>query len=400
MKGPEIKVLMIDDDEEDFIITRDIVSGIEHHKYSVQWAGDYDRGLEEVMKQDHNVYLVDYNLGVRSGVELIREARSRNHTAPFILLTGQHDFQVDHSALEAGASDFLVKGRIDARQLESSIRYSMEHARIQEEQKLLNLNLEERIRERTAVLEEAVQELNKTRKELSDALVKEKGLNELKSRFISTTSHEFRTPLAMVLSSLTLVQKYGDLNDKDNQLRHITRIKSAVNHLTDLLDDVLLVGKLEEGKVAVRYEEFDLTQLISETLTSFRLLLKGNQLLDVKHKGRPVVMSDEKILEQVLINLLSNAIKFSPDGGKITLSSETGKTGIRISVSDEGIGISEEDKENLFGRFFRGKNAAGIQGTGLGLNIVVKQMELLKGKISCESELGKGSTFTITIPIP
>ena len=398
MTNTEIKVLMVDDDEEDYIITRDIISEIDHRKYSIQWIGDYDSGLNEVMKQNHHVYLIDYNIGAKNGVDLIREAKAKDMFAPFILLTGQNDIHIDNSALEVGASDFLVKGKIDSHSLETSIRYSIEHARIQKQQNQLNQYLEDRIRERTAVLEDAVTELNKTKKELSDALRKEKELNELKSRFVATTSHEFRTPLAMVLSSLSLVQKYGEQNDKDNQLRHILRIKSAVNHLTDLLNDVLSVSKQDEGKQPVKYEEFDLTLLLSEVQSSFQSLLKNDQTLNVLYEGNKTIISDLKMLHQILTNLVSNAIKFSPKGGSVLLSARVNKDTLEITVSDQGIGIPKEDQEHLFGRFFRGRNATAIQGTGLGLNIVAKNIEMLNGQITCESDTGKGTTFVVRLP--
>lgn len=389
---------MIDDDEEDFIITRDIISEIDHHKYTIEWISNFDGGLKKVLEKKHDVYLVDYRLGAHIGLDLIRTAIAKGCETPFILLTGQNDVEIDRKAMEAGAMDFLVKGTISARQFETSIRYSMEHTRILKEIKMLNMDLEKRVKERTMILGEAVDELNKTKDELQEALKKEKDLNDLKSRFVSMASHEFRTPLATILSSLTLVSKYGEQNNKEKQTKHISRIKSAVNHLTDLLNDVLSISKLEEGRIAFSPEKFNITELANEVIQDMQVISKENQKIIYKHSGEEKVTADKKILRHIFFNLISNAIKFSPDGKIVNVKTEIANAHLKLSVEDKGIGISEEDQRHLSERFFRGQNAINIQGTGLGLNIVAKYVELMEGNIECKSKLEEGTIFIITLP--
>lgn len=272
--------------------------------------------------------------------------------------------------------------------------------RKQAEEKLKNYSteLEKQVKNRTLILEEAIEELEKTKKNLNKALEKEKELNELKSRFVSMASHEFRTPLTTMMSSLALVTKYGELNDKTNQTKHVSKIKTSINNLTDILNDFLSVSKLEEGKIENLPEEINLKLFITDIVAEMQSMTTNGQQLVHNHSGNETVCLDKKLLKNVLFNLISNAIKFSPAGGAVTIEAEVQNASVKLSVKDSGIGISKEDQKHLFERFFRGKNATHIQGTGLGLNIVLKYAELMNGKLDFESTENKGSTFTLIIP--
>ncbi|MGV3629782.1 MAG: PAS domain-containing sensor histidine kinase [Bacteroidota bacterium] len=262
-------------------------------------------------------------------------------------------------------------------------------------------DLEKQVKSRTLILEEAIGELERTRKELNTALDKEKELNELKTRFVSIASHEFRTPLTTMLSSLSLVTKYGEQNDKENQMRHVGKIKMSINHLTDILNDFLSVSKLEEGKVENMPEEINvkdfLNGLIADMQDMDEVEEQGHRFTQL-YAGKETAKLDKKLLRHILLNFLSNAVKFSPGGGNIQISALVEEKEVRISIKDEGIGIAKEDQKNLFERFFRADNAMHIQGTGLGLNIAAKYTELMQGTIELESEENKGTTFTLKIP--
>jgi PAS domain S-box-containing protein len=272
--------------------------------------------------------------------------------------------------------------------------------RKQSEEKLRNYSfeLEKQVKNRTLILEEAIQELERTKKELHHALKKEKELNELKSRFVSMASHEFRTPLTTMMSSLSLVTKYGEQNDTQNQSKHVAKIKTSINNLTDILNDFLSVSKLEEGKVESMPEKIQVSDYVSDIISEMKpLAIKGQNIIH-HHSGSETATVDKKLLKNVLFNLISNAIKFSPEGGSIDISSQVSGYSFRISIKDNGIGIPKEDQKHLFERFFRGHNATHIQGTGLGLNIVARYAELMNGSVNFESEEHKGTTFTIIIP--
>jgi two-component system sensor kinase FixL len=234
---------------------------------------------------------------------------------------------------------------------------------------------------------------------VKNALKKEQDLNELKSRFVTMASHEFRTPLSAILSSASLISLYNDPKDDDKRIKHINRIKSSVANLTGILNDFLSIGKIEEGKEVNTPVEFDIIELSKEITEEISPILKQDQLVYYNHNGdRSEVNLDKTIIKTICWNLLSNAIKYSQEGKKIEFTTSTYQNYLDIVVKDEGIGIPETDKDHLFNRFFRAHNAVNIQGTGLGLNIIKRSTDLLNGKISFVSELNKGTAFTITIP--
>lgn len=255
--------------------------------------------------------------------------------------------------------------------------------------KELNAELEKKVEERTASLSDAVAQLNVQ-------MQKEKELNELKSRFVSMASHEFRTPLSTVLSSAFLISKYEQQTEQPQREKHIQRIVSAVNMMTDILNDFLSVGKIEEGKIPVRMLSFDVENHISGIVQEMILLRKKQQHIDYRHTGNKTITLDPSLLKHIVQNLLSNAIKFSPEHDTITVRTTVTDEGFVCSIKDNGIGISKEDQQHLFERFFRGNNVSDIQGTGLGLHIVSKYAELMNGTVTCHSEENKGTEFTAT----
>ncbi len=259
-----------------------------------------------------------------------------------------------------------------------------------------NEELEQKIQIRTRQLEETLEQLRKSKDELTQALNKEKELGDLKSRFVSMASHEFRTPLSTILSSASLLAKYVLSEEQDKRDKHIHRIKSAVNNLTDILNEFLSLGKMEDGKIVVNYTLFNIQEVIQSLCNELKGIIKKDQILRYKHSGDDTVYLDASMLRNIIINLSSNAIKFSPDNGVITIKSVVNMDGISVSISDNGIGIAYDDQEHLFERFFRGKNVVNIQGTGLGLHIVSKYVELMDGQIDFVSVLEKGTTFTAT----
>jgi PAS domain S-box-containing protein len=247
-------------------------------------------------------------------------------------------------------------------------------------------------------LEAEVNERKKAEEEARRSLEKERELNELKSKFVSIASHEFRTPLSTVLSSVSLIQQYMDRKETDKANKHINRIKSSVGHLTGILNDFLSLGKLEEGKIEVICETILLTNFLEEIKEEITSTLKEHQQLDVQCEiTTEKLVSDTRILRNILFNLISNASKYSEPGKTIVLRCTESNSHFVFSIIDQGIGIPHEDQKHLFDRFFRASNAGNIQGTGLGLNIVRRYVDLLDGTIHFTSESGQGSTFTVNI---
>jgi PAS domain S-box-containing protein len=262
--------------------------------------------------------------------------------------------------------------------------------------KKLHDELEAKVAQRTKELTDAMCQLELSKEELSKSLEKEKELNELKSRFVSMASHEFRTPLSTVLSSAYLIEKYTTTEDQPKRDKHLQRIISSVNMLTDILNDFLSLGKIEEGKIQVRLVQLNIQELVVAIAGEIKNTLKEQQKIRCYHEGNPEVLMDASLLKHIIMNLVSNASKFSLEKSVIEIKTITNSQHLVLSVKDYGMGISKEDQKHLMERFFRGANAGHIQGTGLGLHIVSKYAELMNGTVECKSELEKGTEFVIT----
>ncbi len=259
-----------------------------------------------------------------------------------------------------------------------------------------NKQLEKEIYERQAI----EQALRESEVELKEALDKEKELSELKSRFVSMASHEFRTPLSTILSSLELVEMLKDEIHEGKREKHIGRIKNAVSHLTSILTDFLSLSRLEEGKIELQPQFFNFGEFCMDVVDEIRGQLKPGQTLDYagQNDDREVFL-DKHSLRHILSNLLVNAIKYSGEGLPVECRTAISGSQIKIEVQDHGIGIPPEDQKYLFTRFFRANNVENIKGTGLGLHIVRRYLDLMQGEISFESQLGVGTHFTVIIPI-
>ncbi len=239
----------------------------------------------------------------------------------------------------------------------------------------------------------------KLEESIKNALEDEKVLNEMKTKFISTASHEFRTPLTTVLSSAELLERYGRKWKVEKYNEHISNIKNSVDYLTQLINDVLTIGRAETGKMELNLKQLDFHEFCLAVIKEITPLTTNKHKISFRYlTEQKYFFLDEKLLRFIIRNLLINSIKYSPKGGKIELETDYKENQLIMKISDEGIGISEKDQKGLFEPFHRGSNIQNIPGTGLGLSIVKKSVELLKGKIEIESNLNYGSTFTIFIP--
>jgi PAS domain S-box-containing protein len=232
--------------------------------------------------------------------------------------------------------------------------------------------------------------------EIRKSFERERELNEMKSRFVSTASHEFRTPLTAILSSASLIALYKSTKDEPQRQKHIKRINSSVANLTEILNDFLSLGKLEEGKVRNQPVEFDIRELCEDIRDETGALVKpGQEVILTYRLEETVAFLDIQLVRNIIINLLSNAIKYSPEGSVIELDAVKEGGLLLFSIKDKGIGIPEEDKKHLFETFFRARNVETIKGTGMGLHIVKKYLSLMDGDINFESTLNEGSKFTV-----
>ena len=234
---------------------------------------------------------------------------------------------------------------------------------------------------------------------LTEALEKEHELSEIKSRFISMASHEFRTPLTAIVTSVNLIRKYNDLGFFDKQEKHFDRIKSSVHNLTNILNDFLSLEKMESNKVSINSTEVDFLYYIKDVLADVNPWAKENQQVIHEHTGDDKIRIDTQLTRNILLNLLSNALKYSPDQPIVKLMTQNKEGNLLLKVIDTGMGIPEEDQKKMFTRFYRASNVNEISGTGLGLTIVKRYLDKLGGNIDFSSKLGKGTTFNVSIPL-
>ena len=257
-----------------------------------------------------------------------------------------------------------------------------------------NRKLEVEIREKKAA-EEA---LRKNQAKIQRALAKEKELSELKSRFVSMASHEFRTPLSTISSSAELVELYEKQEQQEKRVKHLNRIKASVRNLTSILNDFLSLEKLESGKIRFQPKTIDFPQLVGELIEDISALKKPGQNIQFQHDHQNEIVLDPYLIRNILNNLLSNALKYSPAESQVELITTLSKNHLQIKVVDKGMGIQEEDQQHMFTRFFRAHNVSNIKGTGLGLTIVKHYLDLMEGSIEFVSKEGKGTTFIVKIP--
>ncbi|MET3977459.1 two-component system sensor kinase FixL [Mucilaginibacter sp. UYP25] len=258
-------------------------------------------------------------------------------------------------------------------------------------------HLEEQVEERTRSLNETVAALKLAKEEVSQSLDKEKELNLLKSRFVSIASHEFRTPLTSIQLSAGLIERYAETLNTPNIGKHVGKIKQGVSNLTAILNDFLSLEKLEAGKEQPNIASFDLVKLAEDITEEMQAIAKQHQNIIYQHTGTSsMVKLDQNLLKSCIVNLVSNAIKYSGENTFIAFTTEINKNQCIITIKDNGIGIPEKDQKHLFEAFFRAHNTGTIPGTGLGLNIVARYIDLMSGSVTFESNVNQGTIFILT----
>lgn len=316
------------------------------------------------------------------------------------------------SAIRKNGVEFPVEVSLSSFKVEDKLRIVSFINDVTDKQKYRQ-KLESLVEERTQELSGALVELNSTNEHLREemktrkiaenqareSLKRERELSELKSRFVSMASHEFRTPLAGIMTSVSLLQKYTEPGFEEKRDKHFKRIKSLIRNLTGILNDFLSIDKLEQGGVKVSPQKFEIKKFIETTVSIISETHHNErEIIQQFHFEEMSVFLDKEFLRNILTNLLTNALKYSDTQALIKVELSESAEQVILKVIDEGYGIPEADQKHLFERFFRANNVDTIQGTGLGLNIVKRYVSLMRGSISFSSQLNKGTIFTVTLP--
>lgn len=368
----------------------------------------------------NNGELKNQNLNV-----LIPKRYRVNHKGDFnLFIKNNHTRKAQHSInlyglkkdnaefpLEIGLNPFKVDDDIYVIALIIDITIRKETAKKIEN---LNLNLEKKILERTVQLKKTISQLKELnisyKKEISEklkaehkikaALKREKELNELKTKFLSLVSHEFKTPLSGILTSAMLLSKYNLSNQQEKRDKHINTIVNKVHYLNNILNDFLSIERLDSNNTNYNFTTFNLSKIVSEVVYNANLLLKNGQKINIPTNiDNYILYQDEMLLELALSNIIYNAIKYSPPNTTIDLEVFKNQHKVIFKITDQGIGIPENEQKFIFNRYFRAENVLNEQGTGIGLNIVKSHLENLGGNIYFESKVNQGSIFTFELPI-
>lgn len=364
----KIRILLVDDDEDDFLIVRNLMSKIQHSPFMLEWCPDFDTSLELICGNEHDAYMIDYRLGAHTGLELLAATEPQKRPQPFIILTGAGDETTEREALRAGASDYLVKGSFDSELLSRTLRYALQRKKIEEQR---------------------VQHL------LS--------VNRAKDEFISVASHQLRTPATGVKQYIGMVLEgyAGDLNDSQRDM--LTKAYESNERQLQIVSNLLRVAQVDAGKVMLRKTEVEMVQLIEDILKEqySKFAQRDQQCEFIKPSQDVTAYIDKSAFRMVLENIIDNASKYSEEKKTISVGIAKLKDGIRIEVKDQGVGIKDSDQDRLFEKFFRIENPLStlVGGTGLGLYWAKKIVDLHDGSIRVESEEGKGTTFIITLPL-
>jgi signal transduction histidine kinase len=389
-----VRVLLIDDDEEDFLLTKDLFADLPGEGYRLEWVNTYEAGLLAVCAGEYDVYLLDYRLGARTGLELLREARADGCAAPVILLTGQGEYEIDRAAMQAGAADYLEKGRLDGTVLERVIRYAVL-------QKRSEVELEQKVHERTRELEQLNANLQA---EVAERRRAEKALVEAdhrKDEFLATLAHELRNPLAPIRNALEIMRLAEGDPEAFNRSRAV--MERQVGQMIRLIDDLLDVSRITRGKLQLVTETVDLKAVVEAAVEMSRPQIeKAGHQLSVSLPTTPLWVTGDRVrLAQVLSNLLNNAAKYTESGGSVLLEAGQSDARVVVRVRDTGIGIPPDMLPGLFDLFTQVNRSLNRSqgGLGIGLALVRRLVEMHGGTVEAHSAgLGQGAEFVVRLP--
>ncbi len=399
--GP-VRVLLIEDGEDDYVLTRDLFAEFSKGAYTLDRVADYDSALLAFRKCHHDLYLVDYRLGKRNGLELIVESRRLGCTSPSIVLTGQREREIDLQAMQAGAVDYLVKDQLDADTLERAMRYALQQARLEEAIRQANQDLEQRVQDRTAELarvNETLQTEIAERKRAEEAL---RDADRRKDEFVATLAHELHNPLAPLTAALELFDEATSSPEQLEELRSM--MTRQVKYLVRLIEDLLDVSRISLGKLNLRRASINLQEVVDIALDVAEPMIRlARHRLELDLPEQPLTLDGDKVrVAQIISNLLINAAKYTPPGGRIELKIYRDAQQAVITIRDNGVGIPPEMLTKVFELFTQvdSSNTRSHGGLGIGLTLVKTLVEMHGGTIIARSQgIGYGSQFIIRLPL-
>ena len=363
-----VRVLLVDDDEEDYLIIRNFISKIHDSPFKLQWISNIEDAAKVIDEEIHDIYLIDYRLGHENGLELLGRFDLVKRPEPFIILTGAGDERVERKAMRMGVADYLVKNTLDSELLSRVLHYSLQRKLFEAER---------------------VQELME--------------INRSKDEFIALASHQLRTPATAVKQYVGMILEgyAGDITPE--QEKFLRSAYESNERQIQVVNDILRVAKLDLKKIILKKQSIDVVELMESIMHDLMSHFESrDQHVSVERATDAICISaDTEYIRMALSNIVDNASKYTPEHKNIRISvKELDDKSVQIAIHDQGVGITEEDMGRLFKKFSRIENPLSVKvgGTGLGLYWSKEIIELHSGKIEVSSRLNEGTTFTVTLP--
>ncbi|WP_144604132.1 hybrid sensor histidine kinase/response regulator [Algoriphagus algorifonticola] len=387
-----LKILIVEDDSVSALLLQ---RALEKNNHEIIGIADTGEKALDLLDESHaDIVMMDINLAGELDGITTTEIINEKFDIPVVYLSASSDAETLNKVVGTNPSAYVIKP-FNIRELNMVIELAIFKDRKEKELQKLNNELEEKVKIRTAELYEA-------NKELTKALEKEREINELKSRIVLNVSHGFKTPLTSILSSAQLLQMYAEKDHpfKQKIAKHAMKIENSVRALNNLLTSVLFFGKADANKMEFKPKKMFLGAFVKELLDTVKAGIENDVTIKTELGDLPkTIVSDSEILYQTFENLLSNAVKYSKDGSEVFFKLDFQNGHLLGTVVDNGIGIPKSEQSQLFDRFFRAKNVGIVEGSGLGLSIVKKCIEVMNGEINFSSEVNKGTTFEVKIPV-
>ena len=377
------KILLIEDNLAEARLLQEFIKLTKSQKFSLCHVQRLGEGINKLDSEQYDVILLDLTLPDSEGLSSIPKLIEKDPSISIIVLTNTNDEELALEAVKQGAQDYLVKRHVNPDTLVRSCRYAIERKQFLEQLRTANQILENQIENKTT------------------ELLKSQEINKLKSEFVAMLSHDIRNPLNTILLAAGLLQKYNEEMTNDGRINHLQLIRKAIKNVSNLLDEASLIGKSDSGKLSYKPHILDLEKLCAELVEQAQLFAQEKclNLIFTSSEHCFEFLGDETLLKHIINNLLNNTIKYSIPGGTVLFELIKQEKDIILKFQDQGIGITEKDQKQLFEPFHRGENVGIIPGTGLGLTIVKQCIQDHGGDIAVNSQVGVGSTFTVTLPI-
>lgn len=362
--------------EDEALLRAEVEEWLKFEGYNAITAEDGIAGIEKALQHLPDLIVCDIMMPRLDGYGVLIEIRSNHKTAdtPFVFLTARAAHEDIRAGMNLGADDYLTKP-------------------------FTRIDLLQAVKSRLDAAAARRSKINEEIEELRAALAKEHEQRLIKGKLVGMFSHDFRNPLATILSSISLLRDYADRMDEKRRQAHMNRVDASVRQLLHMLDDMLIITQMESGKLEFKPELLYVEQFFQRIIEEFQIIHAETHTFRIESRFNDPMMADPRLLRQIAANLISNAIKYSPAGSEIHIMLGLHQGQFVFSVEDHGIGIPEEDQPGLFSVFHRGSNVGDVKGTGLGLAIVKQAIELHSGTLQVESETGRGTKITVMIPI-